>query len=61
MKLTVISTLFTLLLISAALNAGLITGYVRIGSPEKFERMAVEDSQRALLTALVEDTNGGDQ
>lgn len=55
MKLTLLSTLFTLLTVSAALNVGLITGHIRIGSPEKLQEMAYTDSQRAMMAALVED------
>lgn len=53
MKLTIASVLFTLLIISLSLNAGLITGHVRIGSPEKMQEMAYNDNQRALMNALV--------
>lgn len=53
MKLTIASVLFTLLIISLALNAGLVTGHVRIGSPEKMREMAYNDSQRALMDALI--------
>ncbi len=45
--------ILTLLFISLSLNAGLITGYVRIGSPEKMQEMAYNDTQRALMDALV--------
>ena len=48
-------SLFILLLVSVALNVGLISGYVRIGSPQSFEQMAYTDNQRALMSALVED------
>lgn len=45
----------TLLAISLLLNVGLITGYIRIASPEKQQEMAYSDSQRALMSALVKD------
>lgn len=45
----------TLFLVSAILNAGLIMGYIKVGSPEKLAEVAYNDTQRAMMSALVED------
>jgi hypothetical protein len=56
MKLTFLSVAFTLLIVSAALNVGLISGYVRIASPETHVQTAYTDAQRGLMDALVEES-----
>ncbi len=43
----------TLFIVSVLLNIGLITGYVKIGSPEKLQETAYFDDQRERLTALM--------
>jgi hypothetical protein len=53
MKLALASMALTLLIVSLALNVGLISGVVRIASPEQHVEMAYSDSQRALMDALV--------
>jgi len=58
MKLTIASVLFTLLIVSLGLNAGLISGNVKIGTKEQLQEVAYNDNQRALMDALVDDTNG---
>lgn len=49
--------LFVLLLVSTIMNAGLISGWVRIGSPEEATQTAYIDSQRDLMTALIDKEN----
>ncbi len=48
-------TFITLFIVSLIVNIGLVTGWVRIASPEQHQEMAYNDTQRELMQALVED------
>lgn len=49
-----IAALVTLCLLETLLLGGLISGYVRIGSPESMQQLAYTDSQRELMNRLVD-------
>jgi len=55
MKPIITTVCVTMFIVSAVLNIGLVSGYVRIASPDQHKEMAYADSQRALMSALVED------
>ena len=48
-------TFITLFIVSLIVNIGLVTGWVRIASPEQHQEMAYNDTQRELMQALVEE------
>lgn len=46
----------TLLICSAVLNIGLVSGYIRVASPDSHAQVAYMDNQRELMTELMEVT-----
>lgn len=55
MRTAAITFCVTMFVVSAVLNIGLVCGYIRNASPDTLTQTAYLDSQRELMTALVED------